>query len=162
MFAAHHEEKLCSSVSYKVSIDHLFDNLESGKRNNCFGKKSGKSLEFWTQKSVRTQLKCFSSSWNGDIKKYRNNHGRNFMWFFFTAAYIEHFSHAVLTYNTNFQVILAGAVKIADAVDRCRTSVVVHCSDGWDRTPQVSIHASILYSDLYEIATSSLVLLCVS
>ena len=82
------------------------------------------------------------------------------MWFFFTAAYIEHFCHAVLTYNTNFQVILAGAVKIADAVDRCRTSVVVHCSDGWDRTSQVSIHASILYSDLYEIATSSLVLLC--
>ena len=76
------------------------------------------------------------------------------MWFFFTAAYIEYFSHAVLTYSTNFQVILAGAVKIADAVDRCRTSVVVHCSDGWDRTSQVSIHASILYSDLYEIATS--------
>lgn len=62
------------------------------------------------------------------------------MWFFFTAAYIERFSHAVLTYNTNFQVILAGAVKIADAVDRCRTSVVVHCSDGWDRTSQVSIY----------------------
>ena len=39
-----------------------------------------------------------------------------------------------------FQVILAGAVKIADAVDRCRTSVVVHCSDGWDRTSQVRIH----------------------
>ena len=39
-----------------------------------------------------------------------------------------------------FQVILAGAVKIADAVDRCRTSVVVHCSDGWDRTSQVSTH----------------------
>ena len=37
------------------------------------------------------------------------------------------------------QVILAGAVKIADAIDRCRTSVVVHCSDGWDRTSQVRI-----------------------
>ena len=24
---------------FKVSIDHLFDNLESGKRNHCFGKK---------------------------------------------------------------------------------------------------------------------------
>ena len=39
---------------FKASIDHLFDNLESGKRNYCFGKKSGKSLEFWIQKSVRT------------------------------------------------------------------------------------------------------------
>ena len=37
----------------KVSIDELFDNLESGKRY-CFGKKSGKSLEFWIQESVRT------------------------------------------------------------------------------------------------------------
>ena len=27
-------------------ITDLFDNLESGKRNYCFGKKSGKSLEF--------------------------------------------------------------------------------------------------------------------
>ena len=26
-------------ASFKVSTDHLFDNLESGKRNNCFGKK---------------------------------------------------------------------------------------------------------------------------
>ena len=27
----------------------LFDNLECEKRNHCFGKKSGKSLEFWIQ-----------------------------------------------------------------------------------------------------------------
>ena len=27
-------------------ITDLLDNLESGKRNYCFGKKSGKSLEF--------------------------------------------------------------------------------------------------------------------
>ena len=33
---------------------HLFDNLESGKRNDRFGKKCGKSLEFWIQKSVGT------------------------------------------------------------------------------------------------------------
>ena len=31
-----------------------FDNLEVGKRNYCFGKKSGKSLELWIQKFVRT------------------------------------------------------------------------------------------------------------
>ena len=36
----------------KVSIDHLFDNLESGKKICCFGK----SLEFWIQKSVRTLI----------------------------------------------------------------------------------------------------------
>ena len=27
-------------------ITDLFDNIESGKRNYCYGKKSGKSLEF--------------------------------------------------------------------------------------------------------------------
>ena len=46
-------KKLCFFV-FKVSIDHLFDNLESEKRNNCFGKKSGKRLGFWIQKSART------------------------------------------------------------------------------------------------------------
>ena len=42
IFAAHHEsswKKLCSCDFFKVSIDHLFENLESGKRNHCFGKK---------------------------------------------------------------------------------------------------------------------------
>ena len=29
-FAGHHEKKLCSCI-LKVSFDHLFDNLESGK-----------------------------------------------------------------------------------------------------------------------------------
>ena len=46
-------ERLCCCF-FKVSVYHLFDNLESGKRNDCFGKKSGKSLEFWIQKSVGT------------------------------------------------------------------------------------------------------------
>ena len=46
-------KKLCFFV-FKVSINHLFDNLESEKRNNCFGKKSGKRLGFWIQKSART------------------------------------------------------------------------------------------------------------
>ena len=32
----------------KASTDHLFDTLESGKRNCCFGK----SLGFWIQTSV--------------------------------------------------------------------------------------------------------------
>ena len=33
-------------LRFKVSVDHLFDNLETGERNYCFGKSSGKSLEF--------------------------------------------------------------------------------------------------------------------
>ena len=36
------------------------------------------------------------------------------------------------------QIILAGAVRIADKVESNKTSVLVHCSDGWDRTAQVN------------------------
>ena len=32
-FAAHHEKSFVPAF-FKVSVDHLFDNLESGKRNN--------------------------------------------------------------------------------------------------------------------------------
>ena len=48
-FAVHHE-KSSVPVIFQVSFDHQFDNLESGKINSCFGKKSGKRLEFWIQK----------------------------------------------------------------------------------------------------------------
>ena len=49
-------KKLCSCV-FKVPIDHLFDNLESGKseiKKLLWQKKSGKNLEWCTLKSVRT------------------------------------------------------------------------------------------------------------
>ena len=47
MFAAYHEKKtLFLRFLRSLLITNLFDNLESGKRNYCFGKKSGKSLEF--------------------------------------------------------------------------------------------------------------------
>ena len=42
-FAARHEKRMVP-VFFKVSVDQLFDNLESEKRNYCFGKTSGKSL----------------------------------------------------------------------------------------------------------------------
>ena len=57
MFAVHCEKNFVPAFfkkKWKVCLDHLFDNLESGKINYCFGKKCGKSLELWIQKSVRT------------------------------------------------------------------------------------------------------------
>ena len=39
-----HHEKCFVPVFLKGYIDHLFDNLVSGKRNYCFGKRSGKNL----------------------------------------------------------------------------------------------------------------------
>ena len=56
MFAVHSEKNFIPAFfkKWKVCIDHLFDNLESGKINYCLEKKCGKSLEFWIQKSVPT------------------------------------------------------------------------------------------------------------
>jgi len=45
--------------------------------------------------------------------------------------------------------ILAGAVKIADKVENHKTSVVVHCSDGWDRTAQLTSLAMLLLDSYY-------------
>jgi len=45
--------------------------------------------------------------------------------------------------------ILAGAVKIADKVENHKTSVVVHCSDGWDRTAQLTSLAMLLLDSHY-------------
>lgn len=37
----------------------------------------------------------------------------------------------------HIKCVLGGAIRIADKVENIKTSVVVHCSDGWDRTAQV-------------------------
>lgn len=45
--------------------------------------------------------------------------------------------------------ILAGAVRIADKVEYYKTSVLVHCSDGWDRTAQLTSLAMIMLDPYY-------------
>ncbi|CAH1776561.1 unnamed protein product [Owenia fusiformis] len=45
--------------------------------------------------------------------------------------------------------ILAGAVKIADKVESNKTSVLVHCSDGWDRTAQLTGLAMLMLDPYY-------------
>ena len=40
MIAVHHEKSLVPAF-LKVSVGHLYDNRESGKINNCFGKSLG-------------------------------------------------------------------------------------------------------------------------
>lgn len=39
----------------------------------------------------------------------------------------------------HIKCVLAGAVRIVDKVENHKTSVLVHCSDGWDRTAQVIV-----------------------
>ena len=54
-------KKLCSWVFFKVSIDHLFDNLESGKINYCFGKSLEKVLNFGSKICTNPERKGNSS-----------------------------------------------------------------------------------------------------
>ena len=61
MFAAHDEKSFVPAFVRSLLITY-FDNLELGKRNYCFEKRSGKSREFWVQKTVRTLVIVLLSS----------------------------------------------------------------------------------------------------
>ncbi|XP_056397061.1 myotubularin-related protein 1 isoform X2 [Hyla sarda] len=47
------------------------------------------------------------------------------------------------------RMLLAGSVRIADKVESSKTSVVVHCSDGWDRTAQLTSLAMLMLDSYY-------------
>ncbi|XP_068457311.1 myotubularin-related protein 2 isoform X1 [Clinocottus analis] len=49
----------------------------------------------------------------------------------------------------HIKLILAGALRIADKVESGKTSVVVHCSDGWDRTGQLTSLAMLMLDAYY-------------
>ncbi|KAK7130756.1 hypothetical protein R3I94_016036 [Phoxinus phoxinus] len=47
------------------------------------------------------------------------------------------------------RLLLAGAVRVADRMESGKTSVVVHCSDGWDRTAQLTSLAMLMLDAHY-------------
>lgn len=49
----------------------------------------------------------------------------------------------------HIRFIMAGALRIADKVESNKTSVVVHCSDGWDRTAQLTSLAMLMLDPYY-------------
>ncbi|KAJ1113365.1 hypothetical protein NDU88_001611 [Pleurodeles waltl] len=49
----------------------------------------------------------------------------------------------------HIKLILSGALRIADKVESGKTSVVVHCSDGWDRTAQLTSLAMLMLDGFY-------------
>jgi len=55
--------------------------------------------------------------------------------------------------------LLAGAVRIADKVESSKSSVVVHCSDGWDRTAQLTSLAMLMLDSYYRTLRGFQVLL---
>ncbi|XP_076066338.1 phosphatidylinositol-3-phosphate phosphatase isoform X2 [Oratosquilla oratoria] len=55
--------------------------------------------------------------------------------------------------------ILCGALRIADKVESHKTSVVVHCSDGWDRTSQLTALAMLMLDGYFRTIQGFAVLL---
>ncbi|KAG1658002.1 Myotubularin-related protein 2 [Nymphon striatum] len=49
----------------------------------------------------------------------------------------------------HIKCILGGAIRIADKVENIKTSIVVHCSDGWDRTAQLTSLSMIMLDSHY-------------
>lgn len=55
----------------------------------------------------------------------------------------------VYVWTPRLKLILAGALRIADKVESGKTSVVVHCSDGWDRTTQLTSLSMLMLDGYY-------------
>ncbi|XP_019871397.1 myotubularin-related protein 2 [Aethina tumida] len=49
----------------------------------------------------------------------------------------------------HIKCILTGAVRIVDRVENHKTSVLVHCSDGWDRTAQLTALSMLMLDPYY-------------
>ncbi len=47
------------------------------------------------------------------------------------------------------QDVLGGAVRIAEVIEKQKCSVLVHCSDGWDRTAQLAALAMLMLDPHY-------------
>ncbi|XP_028329653.1 myotubularin-related protein 1a isoform X1 [Gouania willdenowi] len=47
------------------------------------------------------------------------------------------------------RLLLTGAAKVADKLESGKTSVVIHCSDGWDRTAQLTSLAMLMLDSYY-------------
>ncbi|CAB4064923.1 MTMR1_2 [Lepeophtheirus salmonis] len=55
--------------------------------------------------------------------------------------------------------ILSGAVRIAGKVENSKTSVIVHCSDGWDRTSQLTALTMLMLDPYFRSVTGFQVLI---
>src|SRR5699024_7612972 len=50
---------------------------------------------------------------------------------------------------SHIRLILSGAVRVVDTLEYQKTSVVVHCSDGWDRTAQLTSLSMLMLDPYY-------------
>lgn len=66
---------------------------------------------------------------------------------------------ALTAWMSHIYTVLRGAVKVAATVHALEASAVVHCSDGWDRTPQIVSLAQLILDDYYRTFTGFQILI---
>ncbi len=60
-------------------------------------------------------------------------------------------THSLSSHPTHppTQDVLGGAVRVAEVIEKQKSSVLVHCSDGWDRTAQLTALAMLMLDPHY-------------
>lgn len=63
----------------------------------------------------------------------------------------KHFFQKRHLYNLHLyiQFVLAGAIQVADKLASGKNSALIHCSDGWDRTAQLTSLALLMLDSFY-------------
>jgi len=65
--------------------------------------------------------------------------------------------------NTKWLQYISGLLKasliVVNAIDKDRKPVLVHCSDGWDRTPQIVALAELMLDPYYRTVEVRLTML---
>ena len=64
-----------------------------------------------------------------------------------------------LSWLQHVQTVLKAAQEIASMMENDRTSVLIHCSDGWDRTAQLSSLVQLFLDPYYRTITGFQVLI---
>ena len=72
------------------------------------------------------------------------------------------FTHTHTYTHTHVQAVLGGAVKVAEVIEKHRSSVLVHCTDGWDRTAQLTALSMLMLDPYYRTIRGFEVPLCLS
>lgn len=60
---------------------------------------------------------------------------------------------------TTINKILKGALKVVHYIDQKQTSVLIHCSDGWDRTAQITSLSQLLLDPYYRTLEGFIILI---
>ena len=68
-------------------------------------------------------------------------------WYIFTSSWLSMLESS--RWLQHMAGLLRAAVAVAAAIEKEARPVLVHCSDGWDRTPQIVALAQILLDPFY-------------